>query len=261
MDLIMAKYAPIAPIKLLEDLEEGSQLGNYLLLLAHEVLDHPRRYQALVANVRTQYKRDVFIILDNSTIELGHPMDAHSLLDAARLVRADCIVLPDVVQNFHGTQALIKKALPTLENKGYGLMKIPQGKNLLELAQCVEWMSTLCVGSKDYWAVGRWVTNVFGTRVDVIRMINDTVCTTPQIHLLGMSQNFDDDIHCAFEANVMGIDSANPLVMGQNRRIMGGANTAPYEHMERGNYFKERSLLPESVMNIQYIRSIIGHHA
>ena len=75
-----------------------------------------------------------------------------------------------------------------------------------------------------WWGIGRWIANEFGTRESVVRMLGggyygaDTAKL--RIHLLGMSDHLDDDVHCCKMQGVIGMDSANPLVAGLDGQVL-----------------------------------------
>jgi len=246
----MTKYAPVAPIALLTDLHRQGVLGNYHLLLAHDILANEAVYAMLLDEVAAKYP-DIHIIVDNSTIELGAPMSPQDVLEAAQIVQADAIVLPDVIMDFEATRRNIGVAMETFKDTPYKLMKVPQGKDFDEMVACVQWMHTL---PGSYWGVGRWVANEFGTRRHILDLI---IKQNPEaeIHLLGMSKFLDDDIQCAFCQGVVGIDSANPLVVGQRGLQLG---TDTLEHLDRGTYFYEMVATAATISNIHYIEETLN---
>ncbi len=252
----MAKYSPIGPIAVLEHLQTSGSLGNYLLLLAHDVLAHKIRYKELVQNAWDMHIGDAFVIMDNSTIELGKPMNASLVIEAAQFVNANCIVLPDVIGDMEATKALIDANLNEFMHAGIPLMKIPQGKDTRELIECVDWMYAFDsgIGDIDYWAVPRWVANQIGSRKPLIQYINARTSYKCKIHLLGMSEHISDDISACLLENVMGIDSANPVVFGQAKKRM---EHDVYIHMERGDYWEHTNVHPAVHSNIWYIRKQI----
>jgi len=221
----VSQYAPVGNISMLELLELHDLLGNYLLLLAHDVLAHEYAYRQLMERLRFEYGKDLFIIMDNGTIELGHPVPTPDIIKAAMYVDANCIVLPDVIGDLEATQALVEENAYELHRHGFPLMKLPQGRTFDELKECVGWMihNVDCYRQPDepnYWAIPRWIANEFGSRLDIYDHIVEVV-DNPKIHLLGMSRNFEDDLTTALHNKVMGIDSANPVVCG-----MRGINIA-----------------------------------
>ena len=254
---IQARYSPIAPIKLLRSLHKRELLGGYLLLLTHDVLEHPDEYHNLVGEVRQLYK-DAFIIMDNSVIELGEAMDAHHVVDAADIVSANCIMTPDALGGFKQTQELVTDQYETLLESGYPLMRVPQGKTIEELVACIQWLRDIFPTEEDdpeYWGVPRWIANKMGTRVVVTQHICMT-SATPRVHLLGMSQDLSDDLRCASFPDVMGIDSANPLTMG----FAGWVIPEAYTHISRGKYWGRKRLNKMVVENVEWVHKAIYEH-
>jgi len=251
-----ARYSPIAPIHLLQQLYNKGALGDYLLLLAHDVLARPEEYEALVAVLRDDDK-EPFIIMDNSVVELGHPMVADDVIEAACVVEASCIMTPDVLGNFSATQTLVMQEAEELKQCGFPLMRVPQGQTQEEIFQCIEWLDDYVqsrFAHENYWAIPRWVTNNFGTREGVISFINRTQ-EDPKIHLLGMSKNIIDDLYCTTLPNVIGMDSANPLVMGQFGQDI---TQALYAHWQRGEYWDHPTVSNWAIKNVEYMHQHVG---
>ena len=251
----MVKFSPIAPIALLQQLHYQGELGDYLLLLAHDVLDYPIAYQKLIDAVKDQ-NPDAVIILDNSTVELGHPLSAASLQHAATVCRANVLALPDVIGDADATKLLICKTLDEMRATNLDLMAIPQGQSVTEFTDLIDWMDDFV--KPQWYGIPRWVANTFHSRTGLIDYINNTV-DEPKIHLLGMSKYFDDDIHCCFMNNVQGIDSANPMVLGQSGFELGVDGVdGIVPHMDRGDFWEHISVKFKSVSNIHYVRELIS---
>ena len=121
-----ARYAPIGPIEFFEYQLANGVLGDYNLLLAHDVLRFPNRY----ANVFTYRNANHIVILDNGVVELGEPLNVRSLIRAADIVRADVVCLPDALNDIHHTIRLCNTAEAEALAKinRFRLMAIPQGK-------------------------------------------------------------------------------------------------------------------------------------
>ena len=247
-----ARYSPIAPLPLLEQLHDRQLLGSYLLLLAHDVLEHPRGYIDLVDSIVDE---DRFIIMDNGVIERGNALTAIEVIEAANLVDASCIMTPDVVGNFVATQKLVIEQASALRNSGFPLMKVPQGQTLPELIQCADWLRDYLEtpnSDPDYWGVPRWITNELGTRASMVHYIGMRA-EKPKIHLLGMSENLDDDLFCARMENTMGIDSANPLVMSYTGIVL-----PDYKHVKRGCYWDLIELWPQAIDNVKWMHGSVS---
>lgn len=255
----MARYSPIAPIALLEEMQEKKILGNYILLLAHDVLKEPIRYENLILNMRDfdNEEDDSFVIMDNSVVELGQAMYAEDVVEAACVVEANCIMTPDSLGGFDATVALIEDQAATLETCNFPLMRVPQGATYEELEQCVAWIHDYLPAEDnkpEYWGIPRWITNELKSRAEVICYISSTI-PRAQIHLLGMSNSYLDDTMCAVHPQVMGIDSANPVVMGQDGMDM---IHQPWIHMTRGNYWDDIELARTAILNVEHMHNAVS---
>ena len=255
------RYSPIAPITLLEQMHEREIintdyiLGNYLLLLAHDVLEHKDRYGNLVDSIRRYYHEadDTFIIMDNSLVELGAAMPAEKVIEAAQVVEANCIMTPDALGGFEATKALVAEQHSELLTSGFSLMKVPQGEGYVELIECVGCLDEVLSTSehKSYWGIPRWIASNIGSRKTLVYYI-DEYFTSPirNVHLLGMSNDFGDDMASLALRNVMGIDSANPMVAGINEASF---TDGPSHHFPRGDYWTHTKLRPLSLKNVGFM--------
>ncbi len=253
------KYSPIGPIRILEQLQQTSFLGNYLLLLTHDVLDNEESYVSLLDDVRDfgDVGEKDFVIVDNGVIELGKAMPFEEVVEAANYALAECIVMPDVLGDFQATRQAVMAEMGKMVECDFPIMKVPQGKDLGEVVQCIEWLLqevSPLYPYRDYWGIPRWIANKLSSRAPVIDYIN-RVCEAPIIHLLGMSTNWEDDILCAHLPNVIGIDSANPILLG-----LGGHNpeSNEYEHLPRGNYWEKTDIDSNVLENIKYVRQALS---
>jgi len=261
-----ARYSPIAPITLLEKMFEVERstdtlvLGNYLLLLAHDVLIHPERYENLIIAVRDHYKggEDTFIIMDNSVVELGNALNVEDVIEAACVVEANCIMTPDILGDSHGTQVLVELQKELLLECNFPLMRVPQGKNNAELVECVDWLRHHLPRGKyewEYWGIPRWISNELDSRIPIVQYIN-TASEGARIHLLGCSDNYDDDMRSCWLPDVMGIDSANPLIMGY---VGLSIDDGGWRHGERGKYWEYTELDALALENMDTIRNAIKY--
>jgi len=216
------------------------------------VLDHEADYVFLLDELPLATQPPL-VIMDNGVIELGKAMPFEHVVAAADIAMADCIVMPDVLGDFQATQQAVKAELSKMDDSDYPIMKVPQGEDPSAIVRCIEWLMDVVPpkdGQLDYWGIPRWIANKHHTRKPYIEYIN-RVCQAPQIHLLGMSHNFPDDVACAHMDNVMGIDSANPIVCGLADRFMG----FEFEHMPRGDYWDKTDVNYNVLRNIKYVRN------
>lgn len=217
----MSQFAPVVPIPLAKHLAEQEELGDYHLLLAHDVLARPDEYKLVYGGIR---EGGGTIIMDNSLIELGRPMDIAEMLAVFKTLRPDWIVLPDHLGDYKKTLGATCKALfdwrqlTPIQRLDTELMGVVQGSTFEECVSCAQWMLTqpeitaICVP--------RVLVELLGSRMPVLTWLLQQRPEMP-IHLLGFSDNILDDIVSASMYNVMGIDSAVPIRLGlQNKPLL-----------------------------------------
>lgn len=210
----MSKYAPVAPIQVVRDMSP-SACGDYHLLLAHDVAAKAKDYGSFFGR-----HRGMTIIMDNSVIELGGAVDLKVVKAACSAVDSTTIVLPDVPLDSKATIESCSKALEEWPNQfaelfGHrpdrGFMIVPQGNTLQEFAWCAQQFANN--PNINFWGVPRNLVKVLGTRqraIDIVSAINNH----RRIHLLGFSDDICDDVICAKDRRVEGIDSAVPIRAG-----------------------------------------------
>src|SRR5881392_1163767 len=99
----MPRFAPVCSLDMLKELDYYQVLGDYHLLLAHEVLKQPNEWKKFYSKIRSFLGSNPFVIMDNSLIGLGRPLEAEQIAEAADIVTADVVVLPDVLQFYQET--------------------------------------------------------------------------------------------------------------------------------------------------------------
>lgn len=209
----MSCYAPIASIQTMLKLKDNDLLGNYLLLLAHDVFDNQHLYTKLLKDF------DGTVILDNSLIELGHPVSTNIMLKATEIVNPTYVVLPDALLEKYTTISLSIKGFKEWQDVGIFNKAIPcivaQGKSAEECTQCVQEVLKEIPWDEDLQplvSIPRALVVVEETRLRAVNHLANAGYT--RLHLLGMSKNFKDDVICAQHKCVRGIDSATPLRRG-----------------------------------------------
>lgn len=237
------KFAPVCPIHIYEGLaaKGDAYIGDYFLLLAHDVLAHPTRYATFFRN------RNATIIMDNSVIELGDACTAANLYEAAHVIGEGndvCVAIPDVLED--GVKTL-ERAHKFFEewagipgaNEAYGKMFIPQGKDVQDFSLCIEEAVVTFPDQFDWVGVARNLTGrIFPTRKIAVGYISRIVGDHARLHLLGFSDNVGDDIDtCQHLAPyIEGIDSAVPLRLGTNNVRVGISDNFP-DAGKRGNWW------------------------
>lgn len=259
-------FAPVAPLPLLQSLWEAEQsaVGNYHLLLAHDVMkssDSEREYARFFNEVRKVYEGDLTIIMDNSLVELGSAVDMKMAIDAALALSADCVVAPDVMGDGKATIEAFNTFTTTAawqrcKDADLGIMAVPQGPDLQTYVRCLEVYA-------DYPEVS-WVgipriasrPDHLGGRRDLCAIAH-AINPSWDMHLLGFSDDVIDDIlsvRCS-QYPARGIDSAVPVragIAGLKFRA-SRSNYGP-----RGSYWETTEHNQQTIDNIVDIRCLVG---
>lgn len=260
------KFAPVAPLSLMIELclRGPAVIGDYHLLLAHDVLRHPEGWSSWAANLRADFERsgleEPTIIMDTSVIELGMPMEPRDVLHAARIVGAQIMVLPDIIGDKYATHACVVEYFDELggvdsEHQPLMHMFVPQGTSLPDYLDSLEWASQQ--SGIDMIGLPRDALQFDGilSRRTLIDACSVIVPAHP-IHLLGMSDNVLDDIlSCRHSPMVMGIDSAVPIRAGIKAMEL---KLSVNDYGKRGDYWNAIELgghLP--IINLQWMREAI----
>lgn len=249
----MAVFAPVCPSRILKQLDPHNA-GNYHLLLAHDVAKDPG-YKEFFSKLFMST-----VIMDNSVIELGNAVDLSVIKAACLNVLPHTIVLPDVLLDARETVNSCKAALPVwreafkdvlakpieYSSMKRGFMIVPQGKSIEEWAWCAEQFKD--EPDVNFWGIPRNLVKQIGTRRDAI-IIAHALNPERVIHLLGFSDSIIDDVLCARNRLVAGIDSAVPLRVAQMSMAL---ETDP-----RGDWWDTCTFNPQMDTNIALYRQWI----
>ncbi len=258
-----ARFAPVAPAPILKALKDLGRhvIGNYHLLLAHDVVENPEGYQEVFHDMWND--PDLFIIMDNSAVELGAPCSPEMMKKAVEIIenadgnwggkgRVVC-VLPDYIGNAPMTVSSIKRAVHEWSDHGLGnFMILPQGDNGDHFKWAIEQLSEIDHPEAKYWGIPRHATKVIGSRLPVSNYAHIRRADWPQ-HMFGFSHNMIDDMQMTNHNNVMGIDSAVPIRLGLLRiplKLVSHYDTPP-----RGNYWEATCLNKQAVRNLKAVRT------
>lgn len=266
----MAEFAPVGPPQVLEYLKEHNALGNYHLLLAHEVAREPDRYVKLMSGSHRT------IIMDNGAFELGTPVDSATMKKAVLPLREAghnvIVALPDFIGSKQKTLDIIDTFYDVWERQRLGpFMFIPQGQNDEEWADCM-WQLLDSFGSikteVDYeykyaWGIPRFLGNQMGTRINAIQALHEAGIKE-NIHLLGFSKTPEVDLQEALAGGVMGIDSSEPLRAGLEGKIWN-IRKPPKLETRKGDYwnvdmnitFRERTYVTN---NVNIVRRAVSNY-
>jgi len=246
----MSKFAPVAPADIIEQLDPDTR-GNYHLILAHDVVQHPEVYHR-VYNIF-----GMTVIMDNSVIELGKAVDLQMIGEAVKITGATTIVLPDVLEDADATIESIREAYPAWkeyftgllgDGNDWGFMIAPQGETIQDFARCADFFADY--RKVNFWGVPRNVVKLHGSRREAIKIVQ-AVNHHRKVHLFGFSDNIVDDVLCARMYRVSGIDSAVPLRAASLGKDMSFDLMLP----RRGTWWGDVKFVPQMNTNIrQYTR-------
>lgn len=259
----MAKFAVVAPLNIVEQLDLLGILGSTHLLLAHDVIlpQNQQRYYELFhpegrrksnrppLTSATSLGRDRLIIMDNSVVELGHAVDPLMLMEACLITNASCVVLPDVLEDSEATLESCTNAV--LHWEGYDLppyMMVPQGRTLSEFLHCAQ--AFIHIDRVNFWGVPRNLVALHGSRKGAIGCLFG-ISPGKRIHMMGFSDDIEDDIRCAQLTEVDTIDSAVPL---RASTIMTIDPEDPYKHTPRSEWWSQAEFHPVIPENLHRVR-------
>jgi len=233
------KFAPIPPTELLGEFTTG-----YHLCLAH-ILHRDERQMVYYKGLSSSL--DDYVILDNGAYELGSSFSFQHVLEVAKEIGPDEIVLPDVFLN--------KRETILSANEGHKLfidaiecaadisiMVAPQGESTSEWMQCFDALvSTI---HPDAIGIPVVYESKMGRGVlikQIISYIGGDLWYQPDIHLLG----WDGDLYklnCYardFPLWVRGIDSAKPFYY-ETPLSEGVKQSRPKDYFERLDFDRLR---------------------
>jgi hypothetical protein len=258
-------------------MEESGIYGDYHLLLAHHVAENAEEYTQLFSF------RSATIIMDNSVVELGEPVDIDTMFKACMAVAHKVIssggkykygtelvvVLPDHYLDGAKTQLATLKALESWPKVlkdlpfPYSFMAIAQGSDIGEWVKCLEAFSE--INAIEWIGIPRnFRENLTGSRIQACQLAHILRPEWNQ-HLFGFSDDLHDDIMTCSMAkslgiNVRGIDSAVPIRMAlrdlQEIRFHYQIHTPRGDWWDNpGNYQKSEKTLK---INMRRIRKWVG---
>lgn len=200
----MTHFAPVSPLHGLRRLARFPDvLGTYQLLIAPIVLSDRHGYYRFFQEEHT----DQFVIVDNGVIE-HNQVTPEQLYEAARIVDAQLIVLPDMIDDAKTTIKWSRRALQQFRalDRATDTMGVVQGTTFEECMECARSLVDLGV---DWLSPPRGLTKNLGSRVPLVLSLAAEFGLP--MHVLGFSDNVEDDLMAAMShRSVRGIDAATP---------------------------------------------------
>ncbi len=223
------RYAPVAPIDMLTQLQEHDALGNYNLFETPDVVTNLSQYRDLVK------KMDKGVIILDTGIMQGEQAQIGDTYVAIEAVKPSHVILPDVLGDAHMTFLSAVGGAHVLDRvrkrQHFEYMYVLQGTTIDEAIRA--WEQTLDI-YPDITAVGipYKMGDQYGTRIPLIRRVRERNRGIKMIHLLGLDYNYlSDSWFCnqyfMGSKTMFGIDSSLPVMAAQK-----GENILHWEEAE-----------------------------
>jgi hypothetical protein len=178
------------------------------------------------------YAKDKYLIMDNGVVE-GDQRPLQELIDKARFLGADEIILPDTMYNMNATLdksygALMQIKQDNLDHlKQLKVMAVPQGQSLNEWLYCAQ---TMIDWDIDCLGIPKILTKLFGrdARLNALRALGNKTRGL-DVHLLGCWSSpleilmIEKAVRQGEIRPVRGVDSAIAFVYAQEGLMIDDA--------------------------------------
>ena len=192
------KLASIVPMKNVEHTFDG----DYAMLLAHLKDYYPK-----------EHKRNCYVIMDNSLIELGGAVDVETVYNAAKECGADEFILPDVFQDSDATIQKVIESIRWLHTNKHihemRLMAVCQGKTIADFLDCLHALEQIpeihCIG------IPKIASNLAAGGRPALEPLWQG--SPKAIHLLGCWKNLDEFTKYKNPAAIRSCDTCIPALL------------------------------------------------
>ena len=171
------------PISLLE---ECAAQGHYHMALSHLILKS-EVYRSFYLRMS---QRGDFVSVDNGVVEKGKALPLVSVLEAAHMVRAQEVVLPDVLYDGPKTLYVVSEAWEYLTMHGciqdFRWLAVPHGRTFREWLEC--YLQLLMIDAVDTIGVSMFDHDLLpGGRPQILSVLEELqlVDSTKDYHMLG----------------------------------------------------------------------------
>lgn len=282
------RHALILPVHLLDEFglaaPRESGLPPIHLTLSHLTRDPFPLQREYITYFQNRRDQGDYIIMDNGADESkqGRGDSMYNTLEAARKVRAQEVVLPDVQMDAAATRYASSLALQWLtsyegktlyrESGRPRVMIVPQGKSLLEWVECAKVLlssaretmhkiegPSLVVGvAKQYHDMFK--THTEGGRQRLVQWLYAQLGEHEEVHLLGYPRGAHDapELSQKWPGFIRSVDSAKPVVYAMNQIVPGKDYMPDYPKRPKGYFEKgmdttERDYLEANIKFFCYV--------
>lgn len=154
---------------------------DYELYLAHQILANPNKFEFLSQEKGCSYK-----ILDNSAYELGRGLELNKLLEAADIIDANEIVLPDIFKSNDSFEYSLKYLIEIPADFKRKIAIVAQGSDIIDLTNSIDKIKQL--KRVDTIMLPKWS---WAWRMNLMRLLTSG---DKNIHWLGMGDSLTETI-------------------------------------------------------------------
>ena len=239
---ISDKIATIVPMAHLEFTADHARFMALVHLLKYD------KYRFFFEN-RAEEGR--YVILDNSTVELGEPWPMEDYVMEAMSIGANQILLPDWLNDSTGTLRDAESGLKLAEDLGYtgDIMGVPQGRTQEAWIECLEKM--LGMGITSIGISRRYLDRFGQSRLFacyVVYHIAYTMSVDFTIHLLGAGLPPEIEVApCLRLPRVVGVDSAMPSYFAKAKKRLRFNAVRPEVQRDIENDEYDEALLRDNI--------------
>ena len=182
----MIKVANILPVNCIG---EDMPRQEYELYLTHKILEYPDRFSFLAKD--RDRGVNSYKILDNSACELGEGMDFGKVIEAAQIIGADEVVLPDFPRSSKSLCNTLKYLVDVPTDFPYKLAAVVQGgteKEVLDCATQILMLKRINTIMLPKWYCSLNSTNGLGRHALTLQILNmmQSLQAPKYIHWLGL---------------------------------------------------------------------------
>lgn len=182
------------------------------MFLTHLCLKYPK-YKAFARDYRG------FKILDNSLIEMGKAMDFGTVLQTAKDIQANEVVLPDVFQDGAATIEAVMNTLHMYEKpEGMQFMAVVHGRTMAEVANCIETYEQ--IPEIDTIGIPKILTKTFPRGRTTFESLWQG--SSKNVHLLGIWYSFNEFEEFERLERIRSVDSCQLAWLVLNNFEMSG---------------------------------------
>lgn len=208
--MLIAHEAPVPNISLVRELTDLD------FAIAHFV--HTEKGYAEAYRKRPKGR---CLILDNGFFELEKPFSPKDLLETAKMVRADVVIAPDIVNDFPSTKEMVEEFLALARDSPLALAAVVVGKNPEEMVKCFEWYTSLPEIQMLCWSF-------LGPRLEALSLIKKVPLDRAH-HLLGFSTLDELAQIVPYFPGGYSIDTMKPVSAAYNKEEWGDVGRGRYK--------------------------------